>query len=112
MKIKSMAARCSAMAAWLFPLAQPQDFWRKWHGTSSTPEVENLPDQAHDGTSVRREVYAVSKQGAEVVVYAIEGGGHTWSGGPQYLPVFLVGKASHNLDATQAIWDFFKRRGL
>ena len=26
--------------------------------------------------------------------------------------VFLVGKASHNLDATQAIWDFFKRRGL
>src|SRR6266446_10426187 len=87
MKIKSMAARCSAIAAWLFPLAQPQDFWRKWHGTSSTPEVENLPDQAHDGTSVRREVYAVSKQGAEVVVYAIEGGGHTWSGGPQYLRV-------------------------
>lgn len=76
------------------------------------PEVENLPDQAHDGTSVRREVYAVSKQRAEVVVYAIKGGGHTWSGGPQYLPVFLVGKASHNLDATQAIWDFFKRRGL
>jgi len=56
-------------------------------------------------------VYAVSKQGAEVVVYAIEGGGHTWSGGPQYLRV-SGRKASHNLDATQAIWDFFKRRGL
>jgi polyhydroxybutyrate depolymerase len=43
------------------------------------------------------------------VVYTIEGGGHTWPGGPQYLPVFLVGKASHNLDATQVIWDFFKK---
>jgi polyhydroxybutyrate depolymerase len=39
----------------------------------------------------------------------IEGGGHTWPGGPQYLPAFLIGKASHSLDATQAIWDFFKR---
>jgi poly(3-hydroxybutyrate) depolymerase len=29
--------------------------------------------------------------------------------GPQYLPVFLVGKASSNLDATEAIWGFFRK---
>ena len=68
-----------------------------------------LPDQAHDGTSMRREIYTGGKQGTEVVVYVIEGGGHTWPGGPQYLPAFLIGKASHNLVGTQTIWDFFKR---
>jgi len=90
-------------------LAQAQEFWRKWDGTSLTPAVENRPDLAHDGTRVHREVYGEGKQGTEVVVYNIEGGGHTWPGGPQYLPVFLVGKASSNLDATEAIWGFFRK---
>ena len=78
-------------------LAQAAAFWRKLDGTSAQPAVENLPDQAHDGTSVRREIYPGGKQGTEVVVYVIEGA------------AFLIGKASHNLDATQTIWDFFKR---
>ncbi len=90
-------------------LAQASEFWRKWDGTSPQPVIENLPEHADDGTTVRREVYSGGKQGTEVVVYVLEGGGHTWPGGPQYLPVFLVGKANRNLDATQVIWDFFKR---
>jgi polyhydroxybutyrate depolymerase len=90
-------------------LDQAGAFWRKWDGISSPPAVDNLLDQAHDGTTVRHEVYAGGKQRTEVVVYIIEDGGHTWPGGPQYLPAFLIGRASHNLDATQAIWDFFKR---
>jgi polyhydroxybutyrate depolymerase len=90
-------------------LAQAVEFWRKWDEVSPQPVVENLPNQTEDGTSVRREVYAGGKQGTEVVVYVIEGGGHTWPRGPQYLPAFLVGKASRNLDGTQVIWEFFKR---
>ena len=90
-------------------LAQASEFWRKWDGTSPQPVMETLPEPADNGTGVRREVYSGGKQGTEVVVYVIEGGGHTWPGGPQYLPAFLVGKASHNLDGTQVIWDFFKR---
>ena len=93
-------------------LAQAAEFWRKWDEASAQPTVENLPSQTDDGTSVRREVYAGGKHGTEVVVYVIDGGGHTWPGGPQYLPAFLVGKTSHNLDGTQAIWDFFKRHTL
>jgi poly(3-hydroxybutyrate) depolymerase len=67
-------------------LAQGAAFWRKLDGTSAQPAVENLPDQAHEGTSVRREIYTGGKQGTEIVVYVIEGGGHTWPDGPQYLP--------------------------
>lgn len=35
-----------------------------------------------------------------VVLYRIEGGGHTWPGGPQYLPVEAIGAVARHLDAT------------
>jgi len=44
-----------------------------------------------------------------VVVYVIDGGGHSWPGASQDLPVFMVGKASQNMDATKVIWEFFQK---
>jgi polyhydroxybutyrate depolymerase len=42
-----------------------------------------------------------------VVLYTIEGGGHTWPGGP---PVGRrVGRVSRDIDATSAMLDFFDR---
>jgi polyhydroxybutyrate depolymerase len=90
-------------------LAEASSFWRKWDATDSKPHTENLPDRVHDGTHVHFDRYGGGKDGTEVVIYTIEGGGHAWPGGAQYMPAFLVGKASKNLDATQAIWEFFKR---
>jgi len=58
---------------------------------------------------MRRETYAGGAQGKEVVVYVIDGGGHTWPGAWQYLPVFMVGKASQNMDATKVIGEFFQK---
>jgi polyhydroxybutyrate depolymerase len=44
-----------------------------------------------------------------VDAYTVEGGGHTWPGGLQYLPVFLIGKTSRNLNADETMWEFFRR---
>ena len=93
-------------------LAAASSFWRNHDQTSSTPVSADLPDDAHDGTRVHRDVYGGGQQGTEVVIYTIAGGGHTWPGGPQYLPVLLVGKASKNLEATQTIWEFFEKHSL
>ena len=90
-------------------LAAASSFWRNRDQTSSTPVSADLPDDAHDGTRIHRDVYGGGQQGTEVVVYTIEGGGHTWPSGPQYLPALLVGKTSHNLDATRTIWEFFQK---
>jgi len=43
-----------------------------------------------------------------VVLDTIEGGGHTWPGGPQYLPRLLIGRACPQPDATKEIWEFFR----
>jgi polyhydroxybutyrate depolymerase len=93
-------------------LAAASSFWRNRDQTSSTPITADLPDDAHDGTRVHRDVYSGGQQGTEVVVYTIEGGGHTWLGGMQYLPVLFVGRASRNLDATGTIWEFFQKHSL
>ena len=60
-----------------------------------------------DGTSVSRTIWAPCAGGARVVQLAIQGGGHTWPGGPQYLPKLIIGPVSHQLDTTAAIVDFF-----
>lgn len=83
--------------------------WARVAGCATVPVVSYLPDVARDGTRVRREVYSGGPDGAEVVSYVIEGGGHTWPGGIAYLPERLIGRTSRQMDASQVIWDFFQR---
>ena len=72
--------------------------------------TENMPDKdPQDGTQVKRTTYAGGKAGTEVVLYTIEGGGHTWPSGPQYLPEFMVGRVCKDIDANTVIWDFFQK---
>jgi polyhydroxybutyrate depolymerase len=65
------------------------------------------PDTAADGTRVRRTRYDGCPEGRGVVLYSIEGGGHTWPGGP---PVGRrVGRVTRDIHASRAILDFFDR---
>ena len=93
-------------------LADSAKFWRDNDRISSAPQVKDLPDRFDDGTHVRREIWTGGKDDTEVNVYTIEGGGHTWPGGPQYLPKVVVGKTSQNLNATRTIWEFFQGQEL
>jgi len=48
----------------------------------------------------------------DVVLYDVQGGGHTWPGGWQYLGVWLVGKTSREINASDLMWEFFKNHKL
>lgn len=88
-----------------------QEILKKWvemDKCNPTPVITKTPDEAHDGTSITREEYKNTSTGLKVIGYTINGGGHTWPGGWQYAPKFIVGKTTKNLNACQAIWDFFK----
>jgi polyhydroxybutyrate depolymerase len=77
------------------------------NGCTPSPTVTAEPDSVRDGTRIRRSDYGGCGDGREVVLYTIEGGGHTWPGGP---PVGrLVGRVSRDLDATRTMLDFFDR---
>lgn len=85
-------------------------FWADRDGCTPTPVITNEPDRdPKDGTRVRREVCGGGEEGTEVILYAVEGGGHTWPGGNQYLPEWIIGKTSRDIDADTVIWEFFRR---
>lgn len=48
---------------------------------------------------------------ADVVLYTVVGGGHTWPGGSP-LPAFITGPTSDDIDATRVMWEFFRRHPL
>ena len=82
--------------------------WIDADGCSDKAAITNLPDNADDGTSIIKEEYTNAQTGVKVVGYTVTNGGHTWPGGTQYLPKLMIGPVSHNMNACEVIWDFFK----
>ncbi len=98
-----LASRGYAISA-----ASTLSFWIEVDGCSQSPHSEYLPDtDPGDGTRVRRDTYGGGRYGTEVVLLAVEGGGHTWPGGVQYMREEVIGVTSRDIDAGEAIWDFF-----
>ena len=86
------------------------EFWVNRNQCSTQPLVQQEPDRdPKDGTRVTRMEYATGTKGTEVVLYSVDGGGHTWPGGLQYLAARIVGRTSRDIDASEVIWSFFKR---
>jgi polyhydroxybutyrate depolymerase len=84
------------------------NYWVDHNNCNLTPEITWLPDtDPDDGTLVRREVYGGGDNGTEVILYAIEGGGHTWPDGYQYLSKIIIGKTCRDINANNIIWEFF-----
>ena len=85
-------------------------YWINHNQCSSSAAISMEPDRdPQDGTRVRKEWYNQCRESSEVILYAIEGGGHTWPGGDQYLPQWIIGKTNRDIDANEVIWDFFKK---
>lgn len=90
----------------LLPVEDTARLWAGLNGCSSEPEVTYLPDlDPGDGTRVRVERWAGGYGGTEVVLVAVEGGGHTWPGFD--LHPARLGRVSADARATELIWSFF-----
>ena len=62
-------------------------------------------------TSVRRLSYGNCAQGADVILYTIDGGGHTWPGGMP-LPEWICGRTTREISATRLLWQFYSEHPL
>ena len=80
----------------------------KCNGCAIIPKTTSLPS-VRDVHRVTRAVHE-SSSGAEVILYVVEGGGHTWPGRP--VGGGMLGAYTMNLDANDVIWDFFRRHEL
>ena len=84
--------------------------WAQANGCPDTPMVAKIPQQIDDGTTVQRTTYGPGNEGAEVVLYTVRGGGHTWPGRDPV--VDFLGKSTRNIAANDLMWEFFRRHPM
>lgn len=94
----------------VIPVQKSVEYWLKNNDCNNNPE-EYFQDNFDDGTSLQKEIYLCGDV-SEVQYWLIKGGGHTWPGGKQYLPEFIIGKTSEEFNASNEIWNFFKKFSL
>ncbi len=82
--------------------------WRKKNRCTSDAMMTQLPDIAADGTRVTKIEYSRCENESKVVLYRIEGGGHTWPDGRQYLSKRRIGRTTRDINGCDAIWEFFR----
>jgi polyhydroxybutyrate depolymerase len=83
--------------------------WAEVNGCGLLPVEMHLPDRdPADGCRATRLTYDGCRAGTSVVLYRLEGGGHTWPNAEQRLPSRVVGRLCRDIDASEVIWDFFR----
>ena len=76
------------------------------NGCNAQATVYNIPDaDPSDGCTAAK--YSYTGPNADIIFIKITGGGHTWAGGPQYLPKFIIGKVCRDFKAEDEIFSFF-----
>jgi polyhydroxybutyrate depolymerase len=81
--------------------------WVKTNGCKEESLTVREPDKVDDGTHVVRKTYGGGRDGSEVVLVSIEGGGHTWPGRESRLK--FLGKSTGNISANDIMWQFFQK---
>lgn len=79
------------------------DAWRRINGCSEGPARETRGSLAFSKYPCR--------DNSEVLFCKVEGMGHTWPSGSQYLSARLVGPVSHEI-SMRDLWEFFQRHSL
>lgn len=83
--------------------------WVKLNGCEEEPKTDTLSKDG-DGMKVTRKTYGGGKDGSEVILIVIDGGGHTWPG--RQSPARILGKSAMNISANDLMWEFFQKHPM
>ena len=76
-----------------------------------TKSLRPQPLDTQIAADVTRRSYVGCADNADVQLYTIHGGGHTWPGGGK-MPEWFVGPMSHSVSASNEMWAFFRDHPL
>ena len=89
-----------------------EDSIRAWvtaNGCDKTPKNDVLAE-AGDGLRVTRRTYGAGREGSEVALVVIDGGGHTWPGKKSTAAV--LGRSTRNVSANDLMWEFVQKHPM
>jgi polyhydroxybutyrate depolymerase len=102
----------------------PYDGGTSWASSGPFPNVpgwaanwarrnrcDPTPVESVVAADVTRVEYTRCAEDAGVVLYTVQGGGHSWPGGKP-LPEWMVGSTTSAIDATGQMWAFFRKHRL
>ncbi|MBK9142806.1 MAG: esterase [Candidatus Melainabacteria bacterium] len=97
----------------VLPAGQSISYWLDNNSVDRSSRRENrIDNDPDDGTSLVVSTFGQAADKKQVMVVDVRGGGHTWPRGWKYLPEALIGRTSQELDANEAIWNFFRSHSL
>ncbi|MFH0909710.1 MAG: PHB depolymerase family esterase [bacterium] len=82
------------------------DFWLAQDGIDIKPVKQGRTGQAEF------KEYGPGKNGAQIILWTLDDGGHAWPGGNSSLPEWKVGKVNKDVRASDLIWSFFKKYSM
>jgi polyhydroxybutyrate depolymerase len=80
--------------------------WARLNHCSEKPSESKLPALQKGEKDTKVYLFDGCSENAQVALYAVKNGGHTWPGGEQFMNDKVVGKTSHALNANETIWSF------
>ena len=80
--------------------------WGRLNRCTEKPTESKLPAQQEGGKDTKVFLFDGCQENAQVVLYGVKNGGHTWPGGEQYMAEKEIGKTSNALNANETIWSF------
>jgi polyhydroxybutyrate depolymerase len=86
--------------------------WARLNHCSEKPSESKLPALPGGGKDTKLQLFSGCQENAQVALYSVKNGGHTWPGGEQYMTEKEVGKTSHALNANETIWSFLVTRKI
>ena len=98
------------------PTEESVKFWVDFDHTDTIPETYTFPDlDPDDGGTVERFTYKHGLHNTEVVLYRINGGGHSAPSIKERYSVIYehyFNKQNHDIEMTKEVWKFFKDKTL
>ncbi len=92
---------------WQYGIDDALARWADINGCRRGPQTKTITEH------VDRIRYTACRRGAEVVLYRVEGGGHTWPGAEAIVPLVpILGPVTFDIEANDLILRFFQQHSL
>ncbi len=79
--------------------------WAELNACGKTSENTRITSE------INRTSYTGCEENADVILFSIEGAGHTWPGGEK-LPVWIAGYTNQEINASALMWEFFSKYSI
>lgn len=85
------------------------NFWFQKNNCNGQIDSIQLPDVVTSDSSTITKYYShYCDCNSQIVLYKVNGGGHTWPGVPTFLYEIIAGQTNEDIHASVEIWQFFR----